>query len=93
MHRQYCVVSKQRDRLKKKIAAASEVVGVSLDEEAHEDLKVLTSESARFHEDLPADSFKRIFWEQQLEAASQKDARTMRWHPLMIRWCLYLRHR
>ena len=37
MHRQYRVVSKQRDRLKKKIAAASEVVGVSLDEEAHKD--------------------------------------------------------
>ncbi len=93
MHHQYRVVSKQCDRLKKKIAAAAEVVGVSLDEEAHEDMKAITSESAKFLEELPADSFKRIFWLQQLEAASQKDARTMRWHPLMIRWCLYLRHR
>ena len=37
-------------------------------------------------------SFQRVFWEQQLDAASLKDTRGMRWHPLMIRWCLYLRH-
>ena len=47
----------------------------------------------KFIEDLPSDSFKRIFWEQQVEAASKKDSRSMRWHPLMIRWCLHLRHR
>ncbi len=71
----------------------SKVVGVCLDEEAHEGYETITSESATFLEELPADKFKRIFWLQRLEAASQKDARTMRWHPLMIRWCLYLRHR
>ena len=38
------------------------------------------------------DSSQYWFWEQQLNAASCKDARGMRWHPLMIRWCLYLRH-
>eukprot|EP00731_Ephydatia_muelleri_P014633 Em0008g353a len=41
----------------------------------------------------PKDSFPRIFWQQQMEAAFRKNARTMRWHPLMIRWCLSLRHR
>lgn len=94
VHHQYRIASKQHDRLRKKIAAAPVAVGVSLDESAHEDLKAITtSESAKLLEDLPADSFKRIFWEQQLGAACQKNARTMRWHPLMIRWCLYLRHR
>lgn len=37
------------------------------------------------------DSFPRIFWEQQKMAVG-KSPKGMRWHPLMIRWCLYLRH-
>ena len=41
----------------------------------------------------PTDSFQHIFWKQQMEAAAKYDARGMRWHPMMIRWCLYLRHR
>ena len=40
----------------------------------------------------PPGSFGRIFWESQERAASLKNARSMRWDPLMIRWCLYLRH-
>ncbi len=39
-----------------------------------------------------AGSFARIFWDQQLQASSLKDARSMRWEPMMICWCLYLRH-
>ena len=27
-----------------------------------------------------------------MQAASVKDARQMRWDPIMVRWCLYLRH-
>ena len=42
-------------------------------------------------EALPDDSFQRVFWEQQKEAMTKKKT-SMRWHPLMIKWCLYLRH-
>ena len=31
---------------------------------------------------------KWFLWNQQLEQASKKDRRSMRWHPLIIRWCL-----
>ena len=93
VHHQYRIVSKQCDRLKKRIAATAEEIGVCLDEEAHDDMKALTAESATFLEDLPSDSFRCVFWQEQVEAASQKNAHTMRWHPLIIRWCLYLRHR
>ena len=27
-----------------------------------------------------------------MDAASKEDAHGMRWHPLTIRWCIYLRH-
>ena len=33
----------------------------------------------------------RLFWEQQLEAMKLKDARQVRWHPMMIKWCLSLK--
>ena len=56
-------------------------------------VKSITSDNNDLIKDLPSDSFRRVFWEQQVEAAKQKNARTMKWHPLMIRWCLYLRHR
>ena len=93
MHHEYRILSKQHDRLKKKIAAAAEQVSIVVDEEIHADLMTITSEGTKFVEEQPPDSFQRIFWQQQLQAAAQKDARTMRWHPLMIRWCLHLRHR
>lgn len=37
--------------------------------------------------------FKSIFWKQQLSNASQKNKKQIRWHPLIIRWALYLHHR
>lgn len=37
--------------------------------------------------------FYRLFWEQQLKAQSVKGKQGMRWHPAIIRWCLYLHHR
>lgn len=40
----------------------------------------------------PEDTFQHIFWKQKEEAARIKQASSMRWHPLIIKWCLYLRH-
>ena len=38
----------------------------------------------------PEDSFLRLFWKQQVQAANENEYCKMRWHPMMIRWCLYL---
>ena len=38
-----------------------------------------------------ADSFEYIFWQQQKEAASQKQRCQIRWHPMIICWCLQLK--
>ena len=35
-------------------------------------------------------SFQRVFWEQQMKFVRSSNG--IRWHPLMIKWCLYLRH-
>ena len=37
-------------------------------------------------------TFERMFWEQHARAASSKSTKGNRWHPAMIKWCLYLRH-
>ena len=41
---------------------------------------------------FPEGSFQRLFWQQQKKASATPDKRGFRWHPLMIKWCLYLRH-
>ena len=93
VHHQYRLLSRQHDRLKRKIEASADRVDVVIDEDLHNDLVAITADSNTFLEELSPDSFQWIFWQQQIEAATQKDARRIRWHPLMIRWCLYLRHR
>ena len=42
----------------------------------------------------PEDSFQYIFWKQQKESLAKKgkSRNGIRWHPLMIKWCIYLRH-
>ena len=87
-------LSKKIGRLEAKIDAAAEKAGVVVDEGMHRDITaIMKSESAKVASKYPANSFQHQFWEQQLKAASCKNARGMRWHPLMIRWCLYLRHK
>ena len=40
----------------------------------------------------PENSFPQLFWNQQLLVASKTKACSMKWHPMMVHWCLYLRH-
>lgn len=40
----------------------------------------------------PPGSFERIFWQQQMRCSELQNSKSMKWHPIMIRWCIYLRH-
>lgn len=51
----------------------------------------MKEEDSNVHQTYPPDSFPRLFWEQQKQAA-KRSPKGMRWHPLMVRWCLYLKH-
>ncbi len=43
------------------------------------------------HKAFPEGSFRRVFWDQQLENSKKGDARQYKWHPLIIKWCLNLK--
>ena len=67
--------------------------GVVVDCDSHEDLLAIMKEnSEKVAAKYPENSFARLFWSQQLKAAQQKTSKSMRWHPVMVRWCIYLRH-
>lgn len=60
----------------------------------HDDLTSLMERySSQVLSSCGEDTFKSIFWKQQLKAMSLKNKRSIRWHPLLIKWCLYLHHR
>ena len=78
--------------LKEKLAKAVENESVVLDEATSSDLhQIMMEEEAQSTESSSPESFRHLFWEQQKEALKSK-VNGRRWHPLMIRWCLYLRH-
>ncbi len=93
LHQENRSAHKKIERLKAKLADVIAKRGVSLESETTSDLhQVMQDEEQQALSKFPPGSFQYVFWQQQKEAASRKDSRGMRWHPAMIKWCLYLRH-
>ena len=80
------------DRLKAKIASMTESQGVALDEQTSSDFDTIMKKvEPEVKKSYPEGSFQQLFWDQQRQAsARQKNGR--RWHPMMIKWCIYLHH-
>ena len=79
---------------KKKLNRIIEANGIGVDETTHKDLLTIMEVNNLKQTGLDSEeSFSTIFWQQQLKAAKLQNLRQMRWHPAMIRWCLYLHHR
>ena len=85
------LVSKQCERLTKKLEEECLQRGVAVDNDTHEGLMEIVKQNGDMV--LPPKSFQKLFWQQQKAASSKGDSRGMRWHPLRIRWCLYIHHR
>ena len=83
---------KEVSKLQAKIKKLTQEQGESVDEALHGDLESIMKENNdEIAKAYPEGSFSRLFWEEQKHAASVKDSRAMRWHPLIIRWCLNLK--
>lgn len=93
LHRSYVLERKKVTRMKKKVKNLMEKDGVQVSKGTNDDLKEILKENfSQISEKYPSNTFHRIFWNQHSQAASAKDVRGVRWHPAVIRWCLYLRH-
>ena len=79
-------------KLQQKIEQLTEKQGESVNIGLHADLLSIMHENTdEIKKAYPKGSFSRLFWEEQLRAACAKDPRQVKWHPLMIRWCLNLK--
>ena len=86
------VAENEVSKLQANIKELTENRGELVDNELHKDLLGLMNEnSERINTIYPEGSFANLFWKEQLKAASVKDPRQVRWHPLVIRWCLNLK--
>ena len=92
LHKDSRAANMKIDRLKAKLSKVMEEKGVSLESTMTSDLsQIMANEESLALKDIPPGSFQHIFWQQQKEAAA-KNSRGMRWHPVMIKWCLFLQH-
>ena len=79
-------------RLTAKLNEVIQAQGVELDADISSDFqKIMLEEDHAISKNFKPDTFQSIFWQQQKQSAST-NSKGMRWHPLMIKWCLYLRH-
>lgn len=78
--------------MKSKLEGLVEKRSTVVDDELHQDLvSIMEDNQGHVNEQYPPDSFQQVFWKQQRRANNLKKQSSMRWDPLMIRWCLYLR--
>ena len=89
---QFRTQEKQLERLQEKISTLIKGNGVILSQEKHDDFKtIMMNMTEEVQSNYPTDSFRRVFWEQQLAALKSTDRRQIRWHPAIIKWCLHLK--
>ena len=93
-HDAFTASKKRAQYLQGKISSLISDSGVEVSKELNDDLLFIMKKNAKEVKiEFSDESFPQLFWEQQMKAALVKDARAMRWHPLIIKWCLYLQHK
>ena len=82
-------IGQLRGRIEKLIEKRSAPVEKDLDDHLTE---ITTAKYGEIEQLFEEGTFGRVFWSTQKRALSVKNLCGMRWDPVMIRWCLYLRH-
>ena len=93
LHSDKRACQQQVRRLQEAIDESILIDGVTVDKELNGDLLQLMKNCTENVYSSPKEgTFERLFWDQQQKANSLENSKSMRWHPLVIKWCLYLRH-
>ena len=89
-------VRQQKKALERLVNAVDERIqkqGLRLEEPIHNDLvDIMKDHIDSIQSKYGQDSFQGIFWTQQQKSTTAANPSGRRWHPLMIKWCLYLHH-
>ncbi len=79
-------------RLQGKIQQQIKDEGTILGQEQSDDfLQIMKDNTIDVRTNYPVNSFGRLFWEEQMKAASAKGKTGHRWHPMIIKWALNLK--
>ena len=93
IHAQNRTCKRQIARLYSRIDDLIEKRSIKIDEDLNDHLVDITEQqSSKVAQSFPEGSFARSFWDSQCRAISLKSPNSMKWDPVIIRWCLYLRH-
>ena len=93
LHQQSRTLSIRVSYLQQRLSSVTIEHGITLTDNLHQDVvKIATANTKNVYCNYPEDSFQRLFWDQQVKASKYKNPKSMKWHPLFIKWCLYLRH-
>jgi len=93
LHKENRKLSLQVAQLEEKLLAVTAQDGIILSDELHDDVKKMaTACTKQVYSTHPDGSFQKLFWDQQVKASEYKNSKSIKWHPLFIKWCLYLRH-
>ena len=66
--------------------------GDEVDTDLEQDLFCIMDENtADIRKRYAKGTFARLLWDEQLKAATAKTTRQIRWHPMLIKWCLNLK--
>ena len=93
LHHTVCLQKKVVQHLKDKLDMHISSQGVTVEDPVHNDLvAIMKKHSEGVLTKHGEESFQGIFWSQQLKATAAINASGRRWHPLIIKWCMYLHH-
>ena len=93
MHNEKRQLSVLVRQLEERLSIAISQYGITPSDELHRDIKVMAGAcTTQIYSTYLERSFPRLFWNQQVKTSEYKNSKSMKWHPLFIKWCLYLRH-
>lgn len=88
VHKQEQLIAQLQEKIEKDSTIVS--VNESMDND-------LITTMRQYHEEIlkiyPENSFQSVFWKNQYQNAMQKSRKHFLWHPIMIKWCIYFRHK
>lgn len=91
LRRRFKASKKTINRLQAKVQQLLDGQGVNVETSLHEDLvAVMDQHESEVCSNFDEESFQALFWKQQRQALGR--GTNVRWHPLMIKFCLYLHH-